>query len=46
MIDRQNFKKNEKNEFLEPTISNLSSGIYMVKIQTAEGTYTNKIIKN
>ena len=27
-------------------ISHLSSGIYMVKIQTAEGTYTNKIIKN
>ena len=27
-------------------ISNLSSGIYMVKIQTAEGTYTNKVIKN
>jgi len=27
-------------------ISNLSSGIYMVKIQTAEGTYTNNIIKN
>jgi len=35
-----------KGDVKDFNISNLSSGIYMVKIQTAEGTYTNKVIKN
>ncbi len=34
-----------KGDVKDFNLSNLSSGIYMVKIQTAEGTYTNKIIK-
>jgi len=35
-----------KGDVKDFNISNLSAGIYMVKIQTAEGTYTNKVIKN
>ena len=43
MSNKFNVNKGALKDF---NISNLSSGIYMVKIQTAEGTYTNKIIKN
>ena len=35
----------EKGESKEINVSKLSSGIYLAKFETANGTYTQKIIK-